>query len=118
MVRYQELDDLEAALLTVWVRAGLWLQPDVASRLLVGLGFEGLHGGGSRSAHCSATESPVLDQRGELGLCKGRRRLCRHAETPETGLPLPKHEVWQRDDMLQFTCLQVTCSVSCRTGRH
>ena len=63
MVRYQELDDLEAALLTVWVRAGLWLQPDVASRLLVGLGFAGLHGGGSRSAHCGATGSPVLKQR-------------------------------------------------------
>ena len=64
MVRYQELDDLEAALLTVWVRAGLWLQPDVASRLLVGLGFEGLHGGGSRSAHCGANGSSVLKQRG------------------------------------------------------
>lgn len=78
MVRYQELDDLEAALLTVWVRAGLWLQPDVASRLLVGVRYEGLHGGGSRSAHCGANGSPVLDRRGELGLCRGRRRFCRY----------------------------------------
>lgn len=29
MVRPQELDDFEAALLTSWVRAGLWLQPDL-----------------------------------------------------------------------------------------
>jgi hypothetical protein len=79
VVRYQELDDLEAALLTVWVRAGLWLQPDVASRLLVGLGFAGLHGSGSRSAHCGATRSSVLSQRGELELCRGCCRFCRHA---------------------------------------
>jgi hypothetical protein len=71
VVRYQELDDLEAALLTVWVRAGLWLQPDVASRLLVGLGFGGLHGGGSRSAHCGAIWEPCAGPEGRAWAVQG-----------------------------------------------
>lgn len=100
MVRYQELDDLEAALLTVWVRAGLWLQPNVASRLLVGLGFEESDGGGSRSTRCRATGSPVLEQRGELGLCKGCCRCCWRAWMPQTVSRLAKREFQQRDNML------------------